>query len=155
MSLASKNLKYQRHFNFIFLTSRVSICNLCIHLGGSGRFLHRSTMQQNPSFDHIPLHGTYDWSGKVSAAVKYDGPCIADNLSHRCVGIMVDSIRVRISWNGKVQIHPYLSPVFWLRPVHVVHGELALRMPSGAGLCHRANNAVIWPLRIRQRFVYK
>lgn len=80
-----------------FRTRYTSICNLCLHLGGSKYFLHGKTMQQHCSFDNIPVCGTYNWTEKGSAAVKYHGPCIANNLSHCCFGSMVDSIRVWIS----------------------------------------------------------
>lgn len=100
MTLASNTNIFSLTLTLIlepFRTRYTSICNLCLHLGGSRYFLHGTTMQQYYSSYYIPVHGTYTWKEKVSAAIKYHGPCIANNLSHCCFGSVVDSVRVWIS----------------------------------------------------------
>jgi hypothetical protein len=100
MTLASNTNIFSLTLTLIFepfRTRYTSICNLCLHLGGSRYFLHGTTMQQYYSSYYIPVHGTYTWKEEVSAAIKYHGPCIANNLSHCCFGSVVDSVRVWIS----------------------------------------------------------
>lgn len=100
MTLASNTNIFSLTLTLIlepFRTRYTSICNLCLHLGGSRYFLHGTTMQQYYSSYCIPVHGTYTWKEEVSAAIKYHGPCIANNLSHCCFGSVVDSVRVWIS----------------------------------------------------------